>query len=302
MAAEEIGSLFGKIAALGIDVDAGSRFAIYRDHLTAQHRPSKEFRAYMTTPGGRRLAFEAGSQIMQLHFSSTIWEKLERAPLRALLREILEGPPIDPGDDDRPRNKLLELVAAVSFADKFSVSLVKNAEDVRLLSPDGKRGAVECKRPKTFDNILGSLNEIGRQLRTRSGSDFGVAAIGGDRIAELASSEGVEAETAEEADGGMSDIATVIRHVVERKAQDEACTLLPSADYAVVILTAAVLVRKPFFLRPTCRAVNFTLSPAGVPGTVWEAFRPREGGPLARYLTQHTTVTVRKGRPDEPKG
>jgi hypothetical protein len=223
-----------------------------------------------------------------------VWDQLEQRLLKQALETVLAGPALDPPDDDRPRNTLLELVAAANLADRFRVSLTANAEDVRLDHVVLGQGAVECKRPKAVDNILPNLSKIGSQLRARekTGSRFGVAVIGGDRIARLAS-QAHEAPTIAVADTSMEDLAKIVADRVLRDAWNVACDLLPAACYATVIVTGSILVREPLHIRPVCQVIDFHLARDSVSGDVHEAFKPRGGGPLSRFVVHERTERPR---------
>jgi hypothetical protein len=142
--------------------------------------------------------------------------------------------------------------------------------------PEIGRGAVESKRPTRVD-LLHNLNEIGRQLRDREadGSQYGAAVIGGDRIAQTASNA-FEAETAEEANAGVRNIATTLAEEVEGVSKDVACEVVPAASRAIVIVTGAVLVRRPrTILQPLVSAIGFPPGqPARSPGRPSSLRRP----------------------------
>ena len=261
--------VLARVTGPGLDW-RGSRFAAYRDELVAHRTAARDFvEAFRRDEGRQRLLFETGGQLLQLVLASAVWDHLDQRLLNQNLEIVLAGPALDPTDDDRPRNTLLELVAAANLADRFQVSLTANAEDVRLDHPVLGQGAVECKRPKRVDNILGNLNKISSQLRARerAGSRFGVAVVGADRIAALAS-QAHEAPTIDVADGSMDDLAKIVFKRVLRDAWDVACDLLPSAYFATVIVTGSILVREPLHLRPVCQVLDFHLPRMLVPDDV----------------------------------
>jgi hypothetical protein len=297
LSSERVDRALAQVAALGVDWKSG-RFGKYREELIAHRHPTPEFIAAVRADEARgRLVFETATQLSQLVMASTVWDRLDAAPLRALLKEIVGGPAIDPGDDDRPRNKLLELYAAAALAGTaFGVSLVKDGEDVRLDHPVHGRGAVECKRPKSTKSILHHLNEAGSQLRARqqTGSTFGVVVIGGDRIAQLAS-QGHEAASADEADGALAQIARQICDAAERELSDPACELLPSIAYLHVVVPGAVLIRRPghrIGLRAITQVLDVNMPSASA--SLMEAFEMRPSAPLAPFLGRQTTTIIRK--------
>jgi hypothetical protein len=269
----------------------GSRFETYRNEMIAQASPDRAFiESFRRDNARQRLSFEAASQLLQMILAETAWDRLDRARLKAALKIVVKGPPLDPGDDDLPRNTLAELVAAANFAGRFTVGLTASAEDVRLDHPVIGQGAVEAKRPKALKNILSNLNSVGRQLRDRAkdGSQYGVTVIGGDRIAALAS-QAHEAPTVEVADQAMKDIVSEIASAVLRSAVDPACSVAPPAVYATVILTGAILVREPLHMLSISHVVDFPL-PGTVPEDIHEAFKPKPGGgPMSKYsVAEHT--------------
>ena len=289
---EDIDLVLGRVAGLGLDW-RGSRFATYRAELLAQRAADRTFiDAFRRDEARQRLSFETGAQLLQLLLAAAAWDRLDQRLLKQALETVLTGPALDPPDDDRPRNTLLELVVAANLADRFRVSLAANAEDVRLEHEVLRQGAVECKRPKGVDNILPNLSKIGSQLRARekTGSRFGVAAIGGDRIARLAS-QAYEAPTIAVADASMEELAKRVADRVLRDAWNVSCDLLPAACYATVILTGSILVREPLQIRPVCQVIDFHLARSSVSAEVHEAFKPRSGGPLARYVVNERTET-----------
>jgi hypothetical protein len=132
---EKVDAVLARVASLGLDWRA-SRFATYRQELVAQRAADRAFLAVFRGDEGRqRLSFEAGAQLLQLLLAATVWDRLDRHLLKRALETVFDGPPLDPPDDDRPRNTLLELVAAANLADRFQVSLTTNAKDVRLDHP-----------------------------------------------------------------------------------------------------------------------------------------------------------------------
>jgi len=291
---EEVDAVLARVGGLGIDWRV-SRFATYRDELVAQRAADRAFiEAFRRDEGRQRLSFETGAQLLQLLLAATVWDRLDRQLLKRALETVFAGPALDPPDDDRPRNTLLELVAAANLADRFQVSLTADAEDVRLDHSVLGQGAVECKRPKGIDNVLPNLSKIGAQLRSRekSGSRFGVAVIGGDRIARLAS-HAHEAPTIAIADTSMEDLAKILADRVLKGAWDVACDLLPAACYATVIATGSILVREPLHIRPVCQVIDFHLARDSVSADVHEAFKPKGGGPLSRFVVHERTETPR---------
>jgi hypothetical protein len=289
---EDVDAVLARVAGLGVDWRT-SRFATYREELVAQRAADRAFiEAFRRDEGRQRLSFETGAQLLQLLLAATVWDRLDRHLLKRALETVFAGAALDPPDDDRPRNTLLELVAAANLADRFQVSLTANAEDVRLDHAVLGQGAVECKRPKGIDNILPNLSKIGAQLRARekSGSRFGVAVIGGDRIARLAS-QAHEAPTIEIADTSMEELARILADRVLKDAWNVACDLLPAACYATVIVTGSILVREPLHIRPVCEVIDFHLARASVSADVHEAFRPKGGGPLSRFVVHERTET-----------
>jgi hypothetical protein len=268
----------------------GSRFEAYRNELAAHRAPTPEFvKAFHEDATKQRLTFEAGMQFTQLIMAERAWDALEAHLVKKTLAAVFEGPTIDPPSDDRPRNTLLELLAASMLVGHFKTRLTAKAEDVRLDHPEIGRGAVESKRPLHMEKLLSNLNEIGRQLRSREagGSQYGVAVIGGDRIAQTASNA-FESETAEEAYGAVRDMATTLAHQVEHVSRDIACDVVPAASRAIVIVTGAVLVRKPrAILQPVVSAIGFPLGDPGHRSEVHRTFETSRGPLLEDMLVDH---------------
>jgi hypothetical protein len=291
----EVDAVLRRVASLGVDWRS-TRFATYRDEFMGHQRRDPAFIASFRAEESRqRLTFEAASQLLQLLLAETVWHLLDQRLLKGALEHVMAGPALDPSDDDRPRNTLLELVAAAHLADRFDVSLTANDEDVRLDHSRLGHGAVECKRPKALDNILPNLNKIGSQLRAREkrGSSFGVAVIGGDRIAQLASAA-YEAPTIQVADSSMEEIAKIIADRVLRDSWDVACDLVPTACYATVVVTGSILVRQPLHVRPVCQIIDLHLARSRVSADIHEAFAPRSDGPMAKFVVD--ARTERSGR------
>lgn len=280
----EIEAVLAGVTDFGVDW-RGTRFATYREEFVACARNSSEFiAAFRANEKRRRLTFEMASQFLQLMLAETVWHRLDRALLRRALLTVVSGPELDPSDDDRPRNTLLELVAAAYLADRFAVSLTASDEDVRLDHPLLGQGAVECKRPKAVGNLLPNLNTLGAQLRKRKkhGSQFGVAVVGGDRIAQLAGAA-YEGQSIHEVDSCMRKMAFTLVNRVEQDCADPACDLLPDACYSLIVLTGATLVRNPLHVRPVCQMLGAHL-PTSPSAAALEAFSARADGPLAGFL------------------
>jgi hypothetical protein len=123
--------------------------------VRAHAKRSPEFiRQYEESNEIQRLTFEAGSQLVQVTLAESIWKDLDRARLRAALKIVVDGPEVSDDPDDRPRNTLLELVAAADLADRgFKVNLTRKKEDVALECPGVGAGAAECKRPARLETI-----------------------------------------------------------------------------------------------------------------------------------------------------
>lgn len=170
------------------------------------------------------------------------------------LQEIVAGPELTESDDDKPRNTLLELVTAALLSDRgFDVDITKDREDVTLQCPGAGKGAAECKRPSRCENILPNLRRIGEQLRQREkrGSNFGVAVLGLDRASGLCRAIH-EAETVDELDWALTLIRNDAAARVAEAVQDPACNVVPAAVCGVVVISGAVLIRKPRHIRPFC--------------------------------------------------
>ena len=247
---QTLDAVLSRVEAMGVPW-RGSRFETYRAEVAAHKAPNRAFiEAYRKDEAKQRTSFEASAQILQLLLSETVWERLDPARLKAALRVIMEGPAIDRGSDDRPRNTLAELVAAAHFADRFDVSLTADAEDVRLEHEVIGQGAVESKRPKALKNMLPNLNEIGRQLRDRAkdGSCLMVWPSSAQIGLRTLRAEHMRLRQSRLPDRAMEDMVGEVASAVLRTVADVACDVVPPAVYAPCCSRA----RSSFGTRFTC--------------------------------------------------
>lgn len=286
----DIDRVLERVRSLGVEW-RGTRFEKYRDELAAQVSSTPAFvESFRGDEQRQRLMFEAGAQLVQVVMAERVFDLLDTRLLAASLRIIFDrGPELDAPSDDRPRNTLLELVVAALLAGRFTPELTKRNEDVRLIHPVIGRGAVESKRPLHAGTLLSNLETIGEQLRARArlGSQYGVAVIGGDRIAQT-SGHAYQAETPDEAYSGIQARALSIAGDVDHHAADPACSLVPAACHAIVIVTGAVLVRKPRpILHPISCVIELPVGPLPHSPALQRAFQARRGPALADMLVDH---------------
>jgi len=285
----DVDRILEEVRAVGVEW-RGTRFEIYRNELIAHATPTPEFVASFRSDERRqRLTFEAGAQIMQLLMAERVWNLLDSRRLKATLRKIFDsGPAVDAPVDDRPRNTLLELVAAALLSGRFSVQLTAEKEDVRLHHPVLGRGAVECKRPLHAGTLRSNLDHIADQLRNRArdGSTYGVAVIGGDRIAQMAG-QGFEGESAVDAYAGVGDRALAIAKVLDSISKDQTCSIASVAARALVVVTGAVLVRRPRpILQPVASVIELPLGDA-TPTELQHAFEANRNSALSDVVVVH---------------
>ncbi|MCG8556788.1 MAG: hypothetical protein MJD61_16100 [Proteobacteria bacterium] len=244
-----------------------SRFDEYLRSLENYSEPTAEFVAvYRKQKLLRRAMFEASAQCYQLHLASLLWDEFDAGRLRTALRHILAGPALDPKSDDKPRDTLLELVAAAVLYDiGFDVGLTDGHEDVVLRQESLGRGAAECKRPRAAKNLRANCNRLARQLRERRavGSKYGMAVIGLDRLSGLFG-DAHEAETTEDATQAMEEITRTVAAQLNKCAVRSG--LDREASVAVLVLSGCVLVRQPLHLWTFVHVQPFPLvEPAQMP-------------------------------------
>lgn len=177
-------------AALGVRWK-GSRFDSYLDII--QRRPRHWRRVDLDDQAVRnatRLEWEASSQAQQLIDASQVWPRLDQTALADKLRKVFQGPalPPDKGEDDAPRNYLLELTTAglLGATAGFEVELSRHAEDLRVVLPNLGTFLVECKRPSGPASFRKNLTKLRRQLRGRLEKSekglFGFGVVALDRL------------------------------------------------------------------------------------------------------------------------
>ena len=108
------------------------------------------------------------------------------------------------------------------------------------------------------------------------------------RIAQLASNA-YEAPSIQMADYSIEQMAKILADRVLRDSWDVACELLPAACYTTVVVTGSILVREPLHVRPICQIIDLHLPRARVSRVVREAFMPRSGGPMSRFIVDERT-------------
>jgi hypothetical protein len=265
-----------------------SRFGRYAEVL-------REVQTPRPSTDAKNLAFEAASQLMQLAFSVPCWSTADEPILRRTLKDILAGPLVAIGDDDKPRNTLLEvLTASLLMQHGFDVRLTINAEDAALHHPKLGQGAVECKRPAKLKNVFKSLKKIGKQLRSRraAGARFGIAVMGADRLV-MSPSEQFIAATVEEVDDVTGEMSKDLARFVLQEAMIDGCDVAPAAEIAVVVLSGTVAVRQPRVLRPFCVWSPLPLvSPSTMPKELDDVFAGPPAGALQPHLARRATLFV----------
>jgi hypothetical protein len=239
----------------------GTRFAGYlRLWREAENR---QYPVNLQGAEGDRLAehlWEAASQAQQLIRSAPIWDEVKRDVLIEKLKKVFRGTESPPasGEDDEPRNILLELVTAGLLKySGFDVDLPREG-DVFAALPEADF-VVECKRPASVKKLEASLKGIRRKLKERRWQHpdrKGVAVVGIDRLT------GIVGRSPHTRDLGS------LQSALERKAQqltEEIVRLAPKtklatqASFGCVILATAIFVESEKVLARAQQFSGFSL-------------------------------------------
>jgi hypothetical protein len=189
---ERTREILAQIKAMGLDWKSpgSDRFVRYLEVLELITNPPPGLFDTVNdkTDDTRKLIMIGANQVLQLQLAAETFPHLDPDLLKRNLKKILAGPALPQGNDDEPRDTLLEMVAAANALDYgFKPSLTAVDEDVRLDHPTLGQGAIECKRPRGWKTLKKNLTKIGDQLRERetTGSKYGIAVIGADRLLEV---------------------------------------------------------------------------------------------------------------------
>jgi hypothetical protein len=281
--------VLAQIEAMGLDWKAPGtdRFARYLEALELISNPPPGFLDKVNDKDDetRKLIMIGASHVLQLQLAGETFPYLDPELLKRNMKKILAGPPIAQGDDDEPTDTLLEMVAAANALDYgFKPSLTAVDEDVRLHHPALGQGALECKRPRKPETLRKNLTKIGNQLRERqdTGSTYGMAVIGADRLLELADGRVWACRDLAEERAVTKKMMNLAVNAFFEESEDPKCRLVPPAIAGIVVLCGAVAISQPRAIRPFSQIALFPLPGANIPPDLAKLLGSDPIGPVSK--------------------
>jgi hypothetical protein len=220
-----------------------------------------------------RLAFEAGAQLSQLQHAAAIWAVVDQEPLRSSLVKVLKGDPLDDKRGSVGRDTLLELAAASCCAEHgLTVNIAKDDADVTVEHPRFGKGAVECKRPESWETVARCLEDIGSQLKRRrdTGCGYGIAVIGADRIVGTAGGPILGVKNRWQEPRITRAFSEKLGQVMWNTSLDPGRNLFPWANIGISIISGNVRMGASRGLRPFFHFMSLRLGPSSLAAFQWE--------------------------------
>jgi hypothetical protein len=243
--ADELDEGLADLKEFGVrtDLPPNSRFSEYSRHLRWMTQRLGS-RLELPPPSGQEvhLLVESLIQTKQLLESRVAWRVLSPKRARKKLMVVAGGevlPP--PGDQDKPRDTLLELVVATRLH-KLGLELEepRATEDTHVHVPGLGTVVVETKRPTSMASVSPSLSKAAGQI-SQHPRDHGMIALGVERVLRLDQRLPAPPNAAVfEANLGeaMSDLWT---HIAHYELPEE--PLWPTASAVMLVLSTAAVLR-----------------------------------------------------------
>lgn len=285
---ERVRDIKSRIEAMGLPWKS-SRFGRYVEVLELVTDPPAGFfdKVNGRDDETRSIIMEGANQVLQLQLAAKTFEHFDQELLKRSLKKVLRGAVLEENEDDEPRNTLLEFVSAATALDLgFGIALTAADEDVRLHHPQLGQGAIECKRPLHPGTLLNNLKKIGNQLRERekTGSTYGFAVIGADRLLSLNDGKVYSAKDLAEEEEVTTKFSNLAMSAMLDASREPKSRIVPPAILGVVVLSSAIRLDQPRAIRPLIRVSPFPLVPPDqLPPGLDQLLMAPPTGPLSEF-------------------